>query len=437
MRWIGGLSSLALWATRATTGKGGDGQKGTPTSKWRHPTAHLESAQNRRHCMDDAQSSQGSNLAEDEAPADGWCMETGEKRTIAEATGKESVPLTLEPHQLLLLVVCMLVSVMICWEIPEQSTSSPRRETLTKKNTDNIRHDIDDTTDTSHDSTENNTPSSRDDDMMYDTTPTGSMKAVSDDDELSETIAEKVGRELPDDEEPLDETADDTLEDDSDSDDEHSEVDADDSDEESDSLWDEALRNAGYEEPDDDEGDTYYSTIPISETPPRRVSSRYNHRTHAWEHYDDERPTYRSERRLRGDDEHYSSPHQEEIQWDDSDMDALEHHQEDESLDAGAAPSEDTSASKKDSNWATWLVDKENQRLFTLIALLTTMSSGIGVGLAAYYLFYLDDSRKKDKASVMMSWASIAICILTLIIVVTMGVGAFLAGFALSPAVPA
>lgn len=312
---------------------------------------------------------------------------------------------------------------------------------MTKKNTDNIRHDIDETTETSHDSTENNTPSSRDGDMMYDTTPTGSMKAVSDDDELSETIAEKVGEELPD-EEPRDEMVDDTPEEDGDSDDEHSEVDADDSDEDgsdedSDSLWDEALRNAGYEEPDDDEGDTYYSTIPISETPPRRVSSRYNHRTHAWEHYDDEHPTYRSERRLRGDDEHYSSPHQDEIQWDDSGMDDPEHHQEDERLDAGAAPSEDTSTSKKDSNWATWLIDRENQRLFTLIALLTTMSSGIGVGLAAYYLFYLDDSKKKDKASVMMSWASIAICILTLIIVVTMGVGAFLAGFALSPAVPA
>lgn len=307
---------------------------------------------------------------------------------------------------------------------------------MTKKNTDNIRHDIDETTETSHDSTENNTPSSRDGDMMYDTTPTGSMKAVSDDDELSETIAEKVREELPD-EEPRDEMVDDTPEEDGDSDDEHPEVDADDSDEEGDSLWDEALRNAGYEEPDDDEGDTYYSTIPISETPPRRVSSRYNHRTHAWEHYGDEHPTYRSERRLRGDDEHYSSPHQEEIQWDDSDMDAPEHHQEDESLDVGAAPSEDTSTSKKDSNWATWLIDRENQRLFTLIALLTTMSSGIGVGLAAYYLFYLDDSKKKDKASVMMSWASIAICILTLIIIVTMGVGAFLAGFALSPAVPA
>lgn len=312
-----------------------------------------------------------------------------------------------------------------------------------KKSTDNIRNNIDDTTDTSHDSTENNTPSSRDDDMMYDTTPTGSMKAVSDDDELSETIAEKVGGELPDDEEPRDETADDTLEDDSDSDDEHPEVDADDSDEggfdeESDSLWDEALRNAGYEEPDDDdEGDTYYSTIPISETPPRRVSSRYNHRTHAWEHYGDENPTYRSERRLRGDDEHYSSPHQDEIQWDDSDDDTPDAHQEDEDTASRVTSPEDASIDEKDSNWATWLIDRENQRLFTLIALLTTMSSGIGVGLAAYYLFYLDDSQKKDKASVMMSWASIAICILTLIIVVTMGVGAFLAGFALYPVAPA
>lgn len=387
--------------------------------------------------MDGAQSSQGGNLAKSEAPADGWCMETGEKRTITEATGKESVPLTSTPH------LCATIERMhagqrvISWKIPEQSTSSPRRETLTKKNTDNIRHDIDDATKTSHDSTENNTPSSRDGDMMYDTTPTGSMKAVSDDDELSETIAEKVGGELPDDEEPLDETADDTLEDDSDSDDEHSEVDADDSDEESDSLWDEALRNAGYEEPDDDEGDTYYSTIPISETPPRRVSSRYNHRTHAWEHYGDENPTYRSERRLRGDDEHYSSPHQDEIQWDDSDDDTPDAHQEDEDTASRVTSPEDASIDEKDSNWATWLIDRENQRLFTLIALLTTMSSGIGVGLAAYYLFYLDDSQKKDKASVMMSWASIAICILTLIIVVTMGVGAFLAGFALYPVAPA
>lgn len=392
--------------------------------------------------MGGSQNSQEGDLDENEASASDWCMETGEKRAIAEETGKESVPLTLEPHQLLLLVVCMLVSVMICWEIPEQSTSSPRRETLTKKNTDNIRHDIDDTTDTSHDSTENNTPSSRDDDMMYDTTPTGSMKAVGGDDELSETIAEKVGEELPD-EEPRDEMVDDTPEEDGDSDDEHPGVNADDSDEggfdeESNSLWDEALRNAGYEEPDDDEGGTYYSTIPISETPPRRVSSRYNHRTHEWEHYDDEHPSHPVESRVwNGDTGHYSSPHQGEIQWDDSDDDTPDAHQEDEDTASRVTSPEDASIDEKDSNWATWLVDKENQRLFTLIALLTTMSSGIGVGLAAYYLFYLDGSRDKDKASVMMSWASIAICILTLIIVVTMGVGAFLAGFSLYPVAPA
>lgn len=49
--------------------------------------------------MDGAQSSQGSNLGENETSAAGWCVEIGKKRAIAEATGKTRHPLTSVPHR--------------------------------------------------------------------------------------------------------------------------------------------------------------------------------------------------------------------------------------------------------------------------------------------------------------------------------------------------
>ena len=44
--------------------------------------------------MDGAQSSQGSNLGENETSAAGWCVEICEKRTVTEATAKTRNPLT-------------------------------------------------------------------------------------------------------------------------------------------------------------------------------------------------------------------------------------------------------------------------------------------------------------------------------------------------------
>lgn len=70
-----------------------------------------------------------------------------------------------------------------------------------------------------------------------------------------------------------------------------------------------------------------------------------------------------------------------------------------------------------ESNWPDFLVDHKNQQLFGLATITLGAFTGlIGSIFAAYYLFYLDDSEKKDKSAKLMSYVGLALPIISILI---------------------
>lgn len=70
-----------------------------------------------------------------------------------------------------------------------------------------------------------------------------------------------------------------------------------------------------------------------------------------------------------------------------------------------------------ESNWPDFLVDHKNQQLFGLATITIGAFTGlIGAIFAAYYLFYLDDSEKKDNSAKLMSYVGLALPIISILI---------------------
>lgn len=66
------------------------------------------------------------------------------------------------------------------------------------------------------------------------------------------------------------------------------------------------------------------------------------------------------------------------------------------------------------SNWPDLLVEENSQRLYGMGSLIAgfTTTGIVGIGMAIYFLFILDDSIEKDRAAKIMNWISLIIPII-------------------------
>lgn len=79
----------------------------------------------------------------------------------------------------------------------------------------------------------------------------------------------------------------------------------------------------------------------------------------------------------------------------------------------------DVDTVNNESNWPDYLVDNKNQQLFGLATITIGAFTGIiGAIFAAYYLFYLDDSEKKDNSAKLMSYVGLALPIISILVFV-------------------
>lgn len=64
---------------------------------------------------------------------------------------------------------------------------------------------------------------------------------------------------------------------------------------------------------------------------------------------------------------------------------------------------------REESNWPVFLIGKGNQLFFSIVSLIVSLGTGLGIILPFYYLFVLDKSHKKDTASKVINWVAFAL----------------------------
>lgn len=80
------------------------------------------------------------------------------------------------------------------------------------------------------------------------------------------------------------------------------------------------------------------------------------------------------------------------------------------------------------SNWPEFLKTQGNQLFFAMINLVISLGTGIGIILPFYYLFILDDSYKKDKASKVINWVALLLPLIALFLFVIVSLFAVAVG---------
>lgn len=82
------------------------------------------------------------------------------------------------------------------------------------------------------------------------------------------------------------------------------------------------------------------------------------------------------------------------------------------------------------SNWPDFLKTQGNQLFFAIINLVVSLGTGIGIILPFYYLFILDDSYEKDKASKVINWVALLLPLIVLFLFIIVSLFAIAVGSA-------
>lgn len=82
------------------------------------------------------------------------------------------------------------------------------------------------------------------------------------------------------------------------------------------------------------------------------------------------------------------------------------------------------------SNWPEFLKTQGNQLFFAIISLVVSLGTGIGIILPFYYLFILDDSYEKDKASKVINWVALLLPLIVLFLFIIVSLFAIAVGSA-------
>lgn len=80
------------------------------------------------------------------------------------------------------------------------------------------------------------------------------------------------------------------------------------------------------------------------------------------------------------------------------------------------------------SNWPEFLKTQGNQLFFAIINLVVSLFTGIGIILPFYYLFILDNSYEKDKASKVINWVALLLPLIVLFLFVIVSLFAVAVG---------
>lgn len=80
------------------------------------------------------------------------------------------------------------------------------------------------------------------------------------------------------------------------------------------------------------------------------------------------------------------------------------------------------------SNWPEFLKTQGNQLFFAIINLVVSLFTGIGIILPFYYLFILDDSYEKDKASKVINWVALLLPLAALFLFIIVSLFAIVVG---------
>lgn len=90
-----------------------------------------------------------------------------------------------------------------------------------------------------------------------------------------------------------------------------------------------------------------------------------------------------------------------------------------------------------ESNWPDFLVSKGNQLFFSIAGLVATLTFGAGIIFPIYYLFILDDSEHKYKASKVINWVAFIVpVVLACIVAITMFVAGLMGATVDVPQLP-
>lgn len=82
------------------------------------------------------------------------------------------------------------------------------------------------------------------------------------------------------------------------------------------------------------------------------------------------------------------------------------------------------------SNWPEFLKTQGNQLFFAIISLVVSLGTGIGIILPFYYLFILDNSYEKDKASKVINWVALLLPLIVLFLFIIVSLFAIAVGSA-------